>query len=247
MYGQTQPVVRIFLWIFTSVAIGSALITQFTPFPLSIFLSLSPWGIFQGFAWQFLTYPLVVPAPLSFFFVIYLAFVLYLLWMIGNALIERLGTASIVKFFFLVILAAGGVGFLVSLLTTGAPLAGITPFIYALLVAWATFYPDMQLFLFLVLPVRAKWLVTALLAFTLISDGISHNWVSLSANAVSAAIGFLVTYFIWLGNWQPKHKTPSPEDQQFVERMLTKISTQGKESLTLWERWRMQRISKRRR
>ncbi|MGE3954255.1 MAG: rhomboid family intramembrane serine protease [Parachlamydiales bacterium] len=39
----------------------------------------------------------------------------------------------------------------------------------------------------------------------------------------------------------------SAEDEAFLESMLTKVSEKGHESLTFWERWKIKRVTKRRR
>lgn len=238
--------IRSFLYTLVAVSLISAIFTQFTPFPIAQYLALSPWGILQGFIWQFLTYIFVVPGGISFFFVIYLLFVVYLLWMMGSTLLQRVGTKALVTFFFTVVLLSGIIALAVSFLTGGfMPLEGATPLLYAVLVSWACFHPDQQLLLFFVFPVKAKWLVTGLIAITVFSDAAGQNWVNLTGNLAGAGIGFAYTHLFWMREWQPRR--PTREDQEFVERMLTKISLHGKESLTWRERWKMSRISKRRR
>ncbi len=249
------------------ISILAALGDHFFPYTLGWtspqqLLSLSLWGDHHFFIWQFLTYLFVHPLTngISFSFLISLAFNTYLLWTIGATLIERRGLVHFLLLYFLSGLAAALAVFGLQILTqTPLPLAGNLTSIYALLIGWIYLFPEARLFLLLAVPVKAKWLILTVLGANLLIDLTIGNWIYSCAYASAA----LFSYFYCLLFWRyrkPKDastyarakvydfKTGKAilKDEEFLEAMLTKISMNGKESLSWSERWRLRRISKKR-
>ncbi len=118
------------------------------------------------------------------------------LFFFGPPLEERWGSAGFIRFY----LVAGLGGALLSFLTPNAVIVGASGAVYGILLAYAMTWPDNQIYLYGVLPVKAKWLVTALILFTVFSafngggSGVAHL----------AHLGGLATAFLYLKSpWAP--------------------------------------------
>jgi Rhomboid family len=198
-----HPAVRWLVWTLLGAGLAIALISQIFGPALGIFtpqnlLSLSIWGLTKGFIWQFATFLFVVPVNLSFYFAFYLLIELYLIWVIGGLLVDRVGKGPFLRLFFISgILAGGGAMALAAGLGGGAALAGGACAVYALLVAWTMFDPNMQLLLFMMIPIRAKYLVLGLLGLNLLLDLSGGAYVYATANVLGALIGYFYAVFGW--------------------------------------------------
>lgn len=142
------------------------------PGPESIF-SFSYWGISHYMLWQPLTYLFVFKtgSGISFNFLVNLTVEMYILWMMGTMVLERIGTKPFFQLYFLT-----GVG---SALVTLLPMALFQPFafisgptaaILAVFTVWTMLYPEMVLLLFFILPVKAKWLYAGALGALCLID-----------------------------------------------------------------------------
>jgi len=237
---------------------------------LQYFFTLSWGGIKSWHLWQLITYVFFENGPLSFSFLIQLAFNMYILWIFGSSLME----VAQPKRFFSLYFGSALVGSLPIFLFSGH-LAGSTSAVYAILIAWMMINQGSQLLLFFTLPFKSHWLIVALLSFTLFMD--------FSAGALTAGFSLLMSvlfsYFFSLIIWKQKSpfpplhsfegkllnfletKTPNYyskskifdfksgapvlDDEQFMDAMLEQISRHGEASLTPQEKKRMQAISKR--
>jgi membrane associated rhomboid family serine protease len=223
-------------------------------------MSLSNWGIHNLFLWQIISYLFVHPIGdgVSFSFLLSMAFNLYLLWVIGSSVIERKGNGHFFALYFLSGALAGCTVFaLESLSHSPVFFAGNGATLYALLISWIVLFPRAELMLFLTLPIRASWLILGILGINLLIDLSTGDWIRVIGYASAAAFGYIYSSIFW------KEKESSPplyshakrfdfrtgkailNDEEFLEAMLTKISMQGKSSLSWKERWRLRNISKR--
>jgi membrane associated rhomboid family serine protease len=254
----TPPPLKLLILLTVIVSIIAAIGEHWISFSLQQTLSLSLEGMQKGSFWQLITYLFVHPlnGGISFSFLLSLAFNAYLLWIIGTTLIEKKGLGSFFLFYFLSgVTAALAVFGLQALLHTPQPLAGNLTAIYALLIAWIIYHPQAQFFLFLTIPVKAKWLVLGMLGANLLIDLASGNWLYACAYAIAALFSYLYCQTIW----RPR-KIAAPtyqrakiydfktgkailNDEEFLEEMFSKISLKGKKSLTWRERYRLKRIS----
>lgn len=122
-------------------------------------LTLTRSGVFDGQIWRLLTF-LAVPTDFS---VMGFLLTAYLYWFIGTALEQHWG-----DFQYMLYLLLGTVGCIAAALLTGS--CGNTYLYASLFLAFAVRFPDVQLLLFFILPIRVKWLgiadgVLLLLAF----------------------------------------------------------------------------------
>lgn len=182
-YRSTQisfgpPVSRVVkqLIIFTSAAFVltylPAVIFQWRfPPPL---LGLRPFEVTRYFAiWQPVTY-LFLHA--GFF---HLIFNLFALWMFGSDLERLWGPRRFLFYFFLTGIGAGLLNVLLE--PSGViPTVGNSGAVYGILLAYGLLFPDRPIFLWLIIPIKAKWFVAIIGVIAFIGSisgpgsGISH-------------------------------------------------------------------------
>ena len=140
--------------------------------------------------WTIVTYAFTHTAVLHFLFN------MLGLFFLGPPLEDRWGGRAFLRFY--LVAALGGAVF--SLFLPGSVL-GASAAINGLLLAWALIWPDAQIFLFGVIPVKVKWLALATVVLSLVNaagsgagDGVAHF----------AHLGGLVAAFIYLKSpWAP--------------------------------------------
>jgi len=156
---------------------------------------LSLEGIKHLFLWQPLTYVFLDSSGtegISAFYLIGLAFNMYVVWVAGTHILDRFGTKSFLTLYFGSAVFAGLVTVGVMALTGNSTLLlGPAPTILGLLTIWAMRQPDLQFFLFFVIPIQAKWLLTWILGYTLFSNLFDRNLIVL----VFDFAGVLFCYF----------------------------------------------------
>ena len=119
-------------------------------------LSFVPAYIFQGQIWRVVTFIFVPEASSNIFF---FAISTYFYYFIGSRMEEQWGTPRFNIFYLSGILLAILVGFLAAL--NGLSMAVTTSMYYtnlSLFLAFASLFPDMQVLMCYVIPVRVKWL-----------------------------------------------------------------------------------------
>ena len=128
-------------------------------------LAFSPGGILHGEVWRLITFifvPYVSGRTLTSFF--WLAVMLYFYYFIGTALEREWGTTKFTVFYVFGIILNIIVGFIVG----GATMSYVN---LSMFFAFATLFPDVQVLLFFIIPVKIKWLAwadAAFFAFTII-------------------------------------------------------------------------------
>lgn len=170
------------------------------PGPAYLF-SLSWAGLQHGYLWQIVTYLFFQDtggSGLSLSFLIGLAFNLYLLWIMGTDLLEKVGRWPFLRFYITAGIAAG-LAALAAMFFTGqyAILSGPTPAIIAVLTAWTLFNPESELYIFFLFSIKAKWLWGVLAGVFLISS-LSHlDWVSFSYYGMALLAGYVYAVAAW--------------------------------------------------
>jgi len=121
-------------------------------------------AIMQGQVWRVITF-IFIPPNLSLFFII---FALYLYWLFGSALEGQWGSFRFNAFYL-----CGIIGTIIAGLITGYA----TNFYLnlSLMLAFAALFPNFEIRLFFILPVKIKWLAYINLAF-LAFDFITSSW-----------------------------------------------------------------------
>jgi membrane associated rhomboid family serine protease len=182
--------------------ISNALFTQVfhTHSPQHLF-SLTTWGIHNFFIWQFISYLFIQPLAgggISMALILHVFFDLYLLWAIGSSLIQARGKKHFIGLYFGGALLVGLIAYM-CLFLFGSPLpfAGATTSIYILLIGWAFLFPEAKIMLFLLLPVRAKWLVFGLIGVNLFLDFSNGNFLSFFVTLGAMLYGYFYSVLVW--------------------------------------------------
>ncbi|MEW6510532.1 MAG: rhomboid family intramembrane serine protease [Bacteroidota bacterium] len=152
----------------------------------SEYLALWPLGT-NFWPWQLITY-MFMHGGFGHLFFNMLA-----LWMFGMELEHNWGSRKFLLFYLLCGIGAGIANLLVApLLGQAAPTVGASGAVFGVLIAFGMLYPDRPIYLYFLLPVKAKYFIAAYIGIELFygvtgtSDGIAHV-----AHLGGAAVGFL--------------------------------------------------------
>lgn len=141
--------------------------------------------------WTVLTYAFVHAGPFHWLFN------MFALYLFGPRLEERWGSREFLKFY--LIAAAGGALF--SLVEPSGYVMGASAAVNGLLMAWAFYWPEDEILLLGIFPIRMKWLVLAMGFFSMFSamgaggDGVAH---------LAHLGGFLVALAYLKSPWAPR-------------------------------------------
>lgn len=185
-YGRLG-IPNLMLYIVIAMA-GVFVVELFVPeMPLSMYLFFSrDLMIYSGQWWRIITW-IFIPNSSSIFFII---FSLYFYYLIGSALEQQWGTFKFNVYYFMgVILTIIG-GFI-----TG--FASNTYLYYSMFFAFAVLYPDFEVRLMFILPLKIKWLALIDLVFfiiMLIMNIILGAWSEVAAIIVSM-LNFVLFFY----------------------------------------------------
>ena len=166
-----------------------------TPF-VTDYLALNPVSIFyKGYVWQVFTY------MFGHYNFMHLFLNMFVLFMFGLQVEEAMGAKKFLFFYLFCGIGAGLIIFITSLIalyqtnvleyTLGASAA-----VYAVFVAFAFYYPDAQILLFFVIPIRAKYMVLLYISFDLYSYMFKTGNIS-HAGHIGGVIFALIYFLIW--------------------------------------------------
>lgn len=139
-------------------------------------LLLFPDAVWAGQAWRVLTF-VFVPPPMA---PLWMVFWLMLLYTYASALEQEWG-----DFRFNLFYGAGVAATVAASLASGRPLSNLT-LNASLFLAFAALYPDFEIMLFFVLPVKVRWLAlfaAAGLVWSFLTGGAAARWEVLSGTA----------------------------------------------------------------
>ncbi len=158
---------------------------------LGPYLALSFAGFQHLYLWQLATYLFVHPFPSG---LLHLAFNLYLTWIFGASLLERIRTPLFFSLYFGAGVCAGFFALAaMSLFHLATSFTGSSPALYALLIAWVLLNPEARLLLFFAVPFKARNLLLILIGLNLLIDLSSANWIPLFAYVGSLLFGYFFT------------------------------------------------------
>jgi membrane associated rhomboid family serine protease len=175
--GPITPAVKMLLW----ANAGAYILTVFVP-SLTIYFGLTPLAVVQQlWLWQVVTYMFLHGG------LFHLLFNMLALWMFGVDLERRWGTPAFIRYYFVTAVGAAVSTILVSLLPFAfasqmyySVTIGASGAIYGLLLAYALYYPERPIYMYMLFPIPAKYFVLIIggIAFlSSISDtrgGIAH-------------------------------------------------------------------------
>lgn len=131
-------------------------------------LLLDPELVRRGEVWRLVTYLFIPPAAS----IIWILFALYMTWMFGTSLEAEWGAFRYNVFYLLGMAGTTGAAFI-----TGEPVSNVY-LNTTIFLAFATLYPDYQILLFFILPIKVKWLgwlAAAGLVFTIATAPLGHK------------------------------------------------------------------------
>lgn len=203
--SSTPKVIKWLIIVTSITAILSAGIQEifdllgYFPGPQAI-LSLSWWGLKQGFFWEPITFLFVQGSDsgLSFSFFIVIFFNMYILWILGRNITQAIGNAAFLRLYLMGGIGAGLIA-LLSMMVTGQHemISGIIPALLAVVTVWTMAFPETEIYLLFLVPFKAKWMIIGalgVLCFTsLVHLEISHLILYISA----VAIGYGYAAIAW--------------------------------------------------
>lgn len=192
------------------------------------FISLNPYYMCKGQVWRLITWVLVPPSSLNIFTII----MLYFYYSIGNTLERTWGSFRYNLYIFsgLIFTVVGAIGFYFIAIYNGAdPLATgsiismsfSTYYInLSIFLAFAATYPEAQVLLFMIIPVKMKWMgyiEAGYLVYTILAS----RSISVTIVIVMSLLNFIV-FFMTSRNY----RRVSPKE--IYRRNKFKQATQGK-------------------
>lgn len=165
------------------VVIGNAVVFLFdlmdTTGLLLNYLAFSPVRVMRGEVWRLFTFALI-PSSSG----IWILFFLYFYYFLGSTLERLWGTARFNLYFFSGILLTVLYGF-ITYFITGRSVGVTAYYLYlSMFLAFATFFPEQQVLLFGILPLKMKWLAwldAAAILLGLFSDPFPANLLPVAA------------------------------------------------------------------
>ncbi len=160
-------------------------------FNLVSLLGLSASGLMSGFVFQLISYPLIEVNLMGFIFNS------LVVWFIGSELEKQWGSKVYLRFLLINIIGVGIIYALVNLLffygtpVYSAPIHGMTGINFAMLIAYSLLYPDRQMSLMMIFPMRARtfcWILAGIEAYMAVFSGLSSAWAHLLAMGISYLI-----------------------------------------------------------
>ena len=248
-------------WVKRLIIVNLALFIVTSMVPLiGSFLAFQPSGVLFR-PWTIVTYMFVHGGFWHVFFN------LLSLFFFGPPIESRWGSREFIKYY--IICGLGG-ALLSFAFAFNSSVVGASAAVYGVMLAFAMIYPDMPIYIYAIFPVKAKWLIAVLAAFSLFSafsgggDGVAHF-----AHLGGFAAGYLYLKLDFraedsvkklkrmvnkpkltvVPGGPPAQAAPKPRraDERVyddVDKVLDKISTQGMASLTPEERNLLDEVSR---
>lgn len=188
-------------WLIIGYAIGYACyyLELFTQLPILSFLMLDPAKVMQGQIWRLVTWVLMPP---SYSNILFYVIMMMLYYQLGNSLEQTWGTFRYNAYIIggVIFTAVGVMAAFFVMRALGMPEAYTMGYMVStyyinlsIFLAFAACYPNMQLMLYFIIPVRIKWLAVlyaALVALSFLQVGWSGRIVILMS-----MMNFLVFFF----------------------------------------------------
>ncbi len=177
-FSYFPPVLKILLMINVAVFFIQMLFdnVMFGGYPgayiLNRYFALNPIGGFDqaGFSYNFQVWQLITYQFMHGSFS-HILFNMFMLWMFGMEIENIMGSKKFLIFYLLSGVGAGLLQILASpfLESTLAPTIGASGAVYGVMIAFAMFFPDRYIFLYFLIPVKAKYLIAFLIVFEFLS------------------------------------------------------------------------------
>ncbi len=199
-------------------------LTLLSPDAVFSALALNP-ARFPGSWWTIVTY-MFVHAWLA-----HLAFNMFTLWMFGPRLEQAWGTRAFVQFYLWCGLG-GAVAHL--LFARHSAVIGASGAISGVLVAYALHWPDDEVYLFGVIPMKSRWLIAAMIAMNIIFALSPSSGIDWTAHVGGMGFGWLFLKLYSLGGldrvrgWVSSVPDESEEMPRAVPRTRSSMRDRGR-------------------
>lgn len=189
---QNLPMIMVVLYV------AGYVIDLFFPSALSLF-QLEPYDILRGQIWRLVTWVIIPPSSLDIFTII----MLYFYFSLGRTLEQTWGAFRFNLYIFSgMFFTAAGAFILYGALyaMTGSQVYGIGNFFstyyinMSIFLAFALTYPDLQVMLYFLIPIRIKWM-GLLYGILILADLVRGNWASRVA-IIASLFNFIIFYLI---------------------------------------------------
>jgi membrane associated rhomboid family serine protease len=154
--------------------------------------------------WQLVTYGFLHSTS-SF---MHIGFNMFILWMLGVQVESVWGTRRFATYYFVCVIGAGILQLIVASLSNGIyPTLGASGGVMGILLAFGMLFPNQEIYLYFLIPVKAKWLVVGLAVFELFA-GVSGTQPGVAnfAHLGGMLFGFMLILY-WRGKLpiRPEH------------------------------------------
>jgi len=183
-------------------------------------LALIP-GMVAARPWTLLTYQLV-PGSLIWFL-----FSMIVLWIMGRTLEDDWGSPRFLAFWAVSTFGAAGTALLL-----GTPLAGDVFLSASLLFAFATLYPDVEFRLFLLVPVKVKW-IAVFAGGGLVATSFAYGLLGGIVNVVGMSAGYL--FFLATRNMPTRRKLVYELKKRKAEKAVQAESSAAEQRNRVWD------------
>lgn len=141
--------------------------------------------------WQLITYQFMHGGFGHIFFN------MFALWMFGSSIEDVFGSKKFLIFYLLAGVCAGLLQLFLSPILGGAyaPTIGASGAVFGVLIAYAMFFPDNLIFLYFLIPVKAKYLIAFLVVIEFLAVDSASSGVAHLAHLGGALFGFLYIMF----------------------------------------------------
>jgi membrane associated rhomboid family serine protease len=176
------------------VFIAYSIMKAIGAFSLVHLLGLSASGLMSGLVFQVLTYPFVETQIMG------IIFNSMIIWFIGSELEALWGSKKYIRFLLVNVIGVAIVFSLVNFLffygtySYSNPIHGLSGINFAMLMAYALLYPDRQMSLMMIFPMRARtfcWILAAIEAYTALFSNLTASW----AHLLAMGITYLIIHF----------------------------------------------------
>jgi len=184
------PVIKALLFANVGVFIGTFLLGSFhlgnMSFDRFLFESFALWPLGAGFGfWQLFSY-MFMHASFT-----HILFNMLALWMFGMELEHVWGSRKFLIYYLLCGFGGGLANLLVApMFTSVGPTIGASGAVYGILLAFGMMFPERPIYIYFLLPIKAKYFVVMYMAFEIFSVG-SMDGVAHFAHLGGALVGFL--------------------------------------------------------
>ncbi len=192
-YNNSFVKPRLFKGIIRNLIIANAIVFLLTTLLRPIMNTYAIFGLVpklvwtNGFIWQFFTY-MFMHGSFS-----HILINMFILWMFGMELENYWGKKEFLKYYLITGIGSGFLTFLFSMNST-IPVVGASGAIYGLLLAFGLMFPERKIYIYFLIPVRAKYFVMIMGAITFFSS-ISPNTSNISH---LTHLGGLIVGYVYL-------------------------------------------------